>query len=104
MTGVWTRCAVRNSRFGIGLGAEGTGVRQARRPLWRRGRGVSRGVRPSGGRGFCASHRISPGKGTKAKNPTPKYKTSKKPQAASRAHPDLSEYIVWAREKERRET
>src|SRR5882672_12720976 len=53
------RRAIRSSRFVDASSAEETGVRQARRLLWRKGRSVSRGGRPRGGRVFCAFRRIS---------------------------------------------
>src|ERR1700694_545311 len=73
------RRAVRSSLFDDGSSAEETGVRQARRLLWRRGQGVSRGVRPLGGYVCCASHRISTGTGNRAKSHIQGCKTPETP-------------------------
>src|SRR5258706_16257918 len=64
----FARRAIRSSRFVDASSAEETGVRQARRLLWRKGRSVSRGGRPRRGGVFFAFFPISIEKKNKARS------------------------------------
>src|SRR5258706_3483038 len=97
--GLGRQRAIRSSRFGVASSAEETGVREARRPLWRRGQSVSRGGRPRGGRVFCASHRISTGTGRRANSHIRGCKTPEILQATYGPHPDWCEYLARSRKE-----
>src|ERR1700682_3344249 len=91
------RRAVRSSRFGNGSGAEETREPEALRLPWRRGRGVSRGVQPRGGRVLCACHRISTETGYRARSHIRECKTPESSLATLGPRPDWHECLARTR-------